>query len=355
MDERRNVLPRWSVEARGVEKMKLWMKLKSTASICVILLAASLLQMPASFAGCPGCCSQHGGVSSSCSSSGRIVCSDGTVSPSCSCASCGVTPVTPPKYNILNLSVTGSGTITSFPPGIDCGSDCSGSFVSGSIITLFAKAADEQRFVGWGGGACPDEDYPTCQFSIEFPQTILAMFAPIEAEADIVMYVETPEAGATYTGDSFIRGWAVSPHGIDRIELDIDGAYVMNVPIGESRAEVGVMYPDYPGSSLSGFNLAFFYSKLTAGGHTATVRAIDKDGHTKAQDVAFSVTRFNTTLTNNFIRDFSKIDLTDADVIHDGNQIVVEGMVVDDKRYNVTLGWNITLQGITIIDIQPAD
>lgn len=40
---------------------------------------------------CPGCCSGHGGISSSCSSSGRIVCRDGTVSPSCSCSSCGVT------------------------------------------------------------------------------------------------------------------------------------------------------------------------------------------------------------------------------------------------------------------------
>lgn len=32
-----------------------------------------------------GCCSHHGGVSSSCSS-GRIVCNDGSISPSCTCS-----------------------------------------------------------------------------------------------------------------------------------------------------------------------------------------------------------------------------------------------------------------------------
>lgn len=48
-----------------------------------------------------GCCSWHGGVSG-CSSSGRIICNDGTYSPSCTC--------TPPKvygctdYNAINYN-----------------------------------------------------------------------------------------------------------------------------------------------------------------------------------------------------------------------------------------------------------
>ena len=44
-------------------------------------------------AGCPGCCSSHGGITQSCSS-GKVVCADGTVSPSCTCSSCGVAAVT---------------------------------------------------------------------------------------------------------------------------------------------------------------------------------------------------------------------------------------------------------------------
>lgn len=44
---------------------------------------------------CTGCCSSHGGVSASCRN-GRIVCNDGTVSPSCTCGSCTTTPPPPP-------------------------------------------------------------------------------------------------------------------------------------------------------------------------------------------------------------------------------------------------------------------
>ena len=46
--------------------------------VCIILLA------PLRVSATKGCCSHHGGVSG-CSSSGRLVCNDGTLSPSCTC------------------------------------------------------------------------------------------------------------------------------------------------------------------------------------------------------------------------------------------------------------------------------
>ena len=46
-------------------------------------------------AACPGCCSGHGGISNSCASNGRIYCVDGTISPSCLCSTCGVSPPPP--------------------------------------------------------------------------------------------------------------------------------------------------------------------------------------------------------------------------------------------------------------------
>ena len=46
--------------------------------VCIILLA------PLKVSATKGCCSHHGGVSG-CSSSGRQVCNDGTLSPSCTC------------------------------------------------------------------------------------------------------------------------------------------------------------------------------------------------------------------------------------------------------------------------------
>ncbi|HYD40642.1 MAG TPA: malectin domain-containing carbohydrate-binding protein [Anaeromyxobacter sp.] len=48
---------------------------------------------------------------------------------------------------------TGSGTVTSNPAGISCGSTCSASYASGTAVTLAAAAASGSTFGGWSG-AC---------------------------------------------------------------------------------------------------------------------------------------------------------------------------------------------------------
>jgi 5-hydroxyisourate hydrolase-like protein (transthyretin family) len=55
---------------------------------------------------------------------------------------------------------TGSGTVTSSPSGISCGSTCTKSYAAGTPVTLTASAAGGSAFAGWGGacggtGACP--------------------------------------------------------------------------------------------------------------------------------------------------------------------------------------------------------
>ena len=52
-----------------------------------------------------------------------------------------------PVHHVLTVSKTGSGTITSSPSGINCGSDCSESYEDGTEVTLTATADD-----GWGIG-----------------------------------------------------------------------------------------------------------------------------------------------------------------------------------------------------------
>src|SRR5258708_24124392 len=53
------------------------------------------------------------------------------------------------------VTLTGSGTVASDKPGIDCPGACSNSWDKGSQFTLTAAAAAGSRVAGWGRGASP--------------------------------------------------------------------------------------------------------------------------------------------------------------------------------------------------------
>jgi hypothetical protein len=67
-------------------------------------------------------------------------------SPVGSTASCSLS-----KSASLEVSVVGLGTVKSDIPGINCGSDCSENYSSGTTITLSATPATGKLFTGWGG------------------------------------------------------------------------------------------------------------------------------------------------------------------------------------------------------------
>src|SRR5207244_8485831 len=52
----------------------------------------------------------------------------------------------------VNKAGTGSGTVTSSPAGIDCGTSCSADYASGTLVTLTAAASAGSTFTGWSGG-----------------------------------------------------------------------------------------------------------------------------------------------------------------------------------------------------------
>ena len=73
--------------------------------------------------------------------------------------SSGVIVVTTASQFTLSLTKAGngSGTVTSSPSGINCGSTCSASFTSSTIVTLTATAASGSTFSSWSGNSdCSD-------------------------------------------------------------------------------------------------------------------------------------------------------------------------------------------------------
>lgn len=70
----------------------------------------------------------------------------------------------------------GTGTVTSTPPGIDCGSVCSALFAPGTDVTLHAVPAEGSVFVSWQGGDCDGLTTDTCQVHMDASKSVTAIF-----------------------------------------------------------------------------------------------------------------------------------------------------------------------------------
>ncbi len=74
----------------------------------------------------------------------------------------------------LTVNKTGAGTITSNPPGIDCGGTCTATYISGTIVTLTATPAAGSVFGGWSGGVCSGTGI--CMLTINANTSVTATF-----------------------------------------------------------------------------------------------------------------------------------------------------------------------------------
>ena len=69
---------------------------------------------------------------------------------------------------------TGSGTVTSSPSGISCGTTCSRSFSGGTTVTLTAIPASGSVFASWSGSGCTGTG--SCSVQINSSVTVTATF-----------------------------------------------------------------------------------------------------------------------------------------------------------------------------------
>ena len=88
--------------------------------------------------------------------SGDSDCADGVLTMSAARA-CTATFNAAPVFLTVSKTGSGSGTISSTPAGIVCGSDCSEAYPSGTSVTLTATPAAGSTFAGWSGDSdCAD-------------------------------------------------------------------------------------------------------------------------------------------------------------------------------------------------------
>jgi hypothetical protein len=95
---------------------------------------------------------------------------------------------------------SGSGTVTSFPLGIDCGRSCTQLYEREGHVTLTPTPAAGSLFTGWDGGGCSGYS-PTCEVTMNVPQTVVATFDLIQPPSlpDLVAARDSTSATATFT------------------------------------------------------------------------------------------------------------------------------------------------------------
>jgi hypothetical protein len=80
-----------------------------------------------------------------------------------------------PGVHTLKVTLTGNGTVTSNPPGINCGTVCTASFDQATAVSLGATGAVGSNFTGWTG-ACSGTG--ACVVLMSANATVGATFAP---------------------------------------------------------------------------------------------------------------------------------------------------------------------------------
>src|SRR5207249_592627 len=85
------------------------------------------------------------------------------------------TAVAPTTFTLtVTKTGTGSGTVTSSPPGIDCGPTCSAAYDSGTVVTLTATPAAGSFISGSSG--CDVVSETSCTVTMNAARTVTAIF-----------------------------------------------------------------------------------------------------------------------------------------------------------------------------------
>jgi phospholipase C len=93
-------------------------------------------------------------------------------------AATGVTAsFTQPSAQALNVTVSGPGTVTSSPAGINCPGTCSANFPQGAAVTLTGSGSSGYGLGSWSG-SCTGSTNP-CVVTLSSPGSVTATFSPL--------------------------------------------------------------------------------------------------------------------------------------------------------------------------------
>ena len=92
----------------------------------------------------------------------------------------GVSLNSGPVGSQMRVVKNGSGTVTSVPSGINCGSDCNEPYTAGTVVTLTQTELPGYQFSSWGGAGASCGTQSTCQVTMGSTDTVVTItFNPV--------------------------------------------------------------------------------------------------------------------------------------------------------------------------------
>jgi tetratricopeptide (TPR) repeat protein len=127
---------------------------------------------------------------------------------------------TPNQYTLtVSKSGTGSGTVTSSPAGIDCGSNCTEDVKTDTKITLKAKADTNSTFTGWSGGGCSGTG--TCVVVMNADIAVTAAFSA--KTPDISVSPSSLDFGSVNVGKKVTKPLKIMNNGTGDLVITLSG------------------------------------------------------------------------------------------------------------------------------------
>ncbi|QNL18864.1 hypothetical protein HXX25_05595 [Hyphobacterium sp. CCMP332] len=113
----------------------------------------------------------------------------------------------PDRTLTVSLPGVGSGTVSSAPAGIDCGTECSQDYTLGTSVTLTAAADTGSTFAGWTAGPCIGTTTATCAVTMNADTSVSARFTLDNPPAGRIVAATLPAARSGYVGGPVISAF----------------------------------------------------------------------------------------------------------------------------------------------------
>ena len=175
---------------------------------------------------------------------------------------------------------TGSGSIISAVPGINCGPSCSQIYSTGRTVTLSAKADEDSRFTGWSGCSRTSGNY--CKVTMNTDKTITAVFEKVLPKMELSLTVKAMDFGTVKRGRLKTKTLKITNNGTGNLRItsiEIDGT---DSDMFSKRNGTVIIKP---GKSS---NLRVTFKPKSSGTQSGTLRINSNDPVTPAVEIALT-------------------------------------------------------------------